>query len=165
MIESISGRSSFKVWSLEPQKAISVSTHHDDLQSFAQIVISIPDRCKGLTFDRPHDQRTNAYKSVRCFRWTSLTISYTRSATYTTVRGSRLTSITISYTRSAAFKSVRGTWLMFLSISYTFYTRITAYKKQGAPDRRCIQLLLLSACASSYTKSSGLRIDTSYNFY
>jgi hypothetical protein len=32
----------------------------NDLWSFAQMEISIPDRLKGLTFDRTHDQRTNA---------------------------------------------------------------------------------------------------------
>jgi hypothetical protein len=38
-----------------------------------------------------------------------------------------------------------------------FYTRSTAYKKQGSPDRHSTHLLLLSARASSRTKSKGLR--------
>jgi hypothetical protein len=80
MIESISDRSAFKTQSLESRKAISVSAHHDDLQSFAQIAINIPDRRKGLTFDRTHGQPTNMDKLVRGSRLTPLTISYTHSA-------------------------------------------------------------------------------------
>jgi hypothetical protein len=80
MIESISDRSAFKTQSLEPRKAISVSAHHDDLQSFAPIAINIPDGRKGLTSDRTHGQRTNMDKLVRGSRLTPLTISYTHSA-------------------------------------------------------------------------------------
>jgi hypothetical protein len=71
-------------------------------------------------------------------------------------RGSRWTSLTISYTCSTAYKSTRDSWLTSLSISYTFYTRIATNEKQGAPDRRSIQLLLLSACTSPHIKSKGL---------
>jgi hypothetical protein len=39
---------------------------------------------------------------------------------------------------------------------HTFYTRSTAYKKQGAPDQCFTHLLLLSSCASLHTKSKGL---------
>jgi hypothetical protein len=72
------------------------------------------------------------------------------------IRSSWWTFLTISYMRSAAYKSVRGSWLMSLTISYTFYTRITMNKKQGAPDRRYIQLLLLLARTSPHIKSKGL---------
>jgi hypothetical protein len=48
---------------------------------------------------------------------------------------------------------------------FTFYTRITAYKKQGASDRCSIHHLLLSAHASSCTKSKGLPIDTPYIYF
>jgi hypothetical protein len=58
--------------------------------------------------------------------------------------------------RSAAYKSAWSTRLTSLTISYTFDMRITAYEKQGAPDRRFLQLLLLSAHASPYTKNKGL---------
>jgi hypothetical protein len=108
MIRSISDRSAFKAWSPEPCKKISVSTHYDDLRSFAQIAISIPDWHKGLTFDRTYGQHTNVHKSARGFRWTSLTISYMRSIAYKLVRDSRLTCLTISYTRSVTYKSDKG---------------------------------------------------------
>jgi hypothetical protein len=65
MIGLNSDRSAFKVWSPEPCKAISVYAHHDDLWSFAQLAISVPDQRTGLTSDHMHSQRTNAYKSVR----------------------------------------------------------------------------------------------------
>jgi hypothetical protein len=65
MIGSNSDRSAFKARSLKLRKAISVYAHHNDMRSFAQLAISISDRRKGLTSDRTHDQRTNAYKSVR----------------------------------------------------------------------------------------------------
>jgi hypothetical protein len=65
MIGSNSDRSAFKAWSSEPRKAISVYAHHDDLQSFAQLAISVPDQRKGLTSDCTHGQRTNTHKSVR----------------------------------------------------------------------------------------------------
>jgi hypothetical protein len=55
-------------------KAINVYAHHDDMRNFTQLAISVPDRCKGLTSDRTHNQRTNAYKSVRGSSLTSLTI-------------------------------------------------------------------------------------------
>jgi hypothetical protein len=41
----------------------------------------------------------------------------------------------------------------------------TTYIKQEAPDRRSIQVLLLSARAVPRTKSKGLQIDDPYNFY
>jgi hypothetical protein len=129
MIKSISNRSTFKTWSPKLCKAISVSAYHDDLWSFAQIAISVLDRRKGFTFDRTHSQRTNAYKSAKGFRWTSLTISYTRSTTYKSVKGSWLTSLTISYTRSAVYKSISASWLTSLINFYAFYTCITTYKK------------------------------------
>jgi hypothetical protein len=74
MIESNNDWSTFKVWSLQPCKAINVYAHHDDLWIFAQLAISIADRRKGLTSDHTHDERTNAYKSARGFWLTSLTI-------------------------------------------------------------------------------------------
>jgi hypothetical protein len=70
MIGSNSDRSAFKARSPEPRNAISVYAHHDDLRSFAQLEISVLDRRKGLTSDRTHDQRTNAYKSARGSRST-----------------------------------------------------------------------------------------------
>jgi hypothetical protein len=74
MIGSNSDRSTFKARSPELCKAISVYAHHDDLRSFAQLAISVPDRCRGLTSDRIHDQETNAYKSARGSWLTFLTI-------------------------------------------------------------------------------------------
>jgi hypothetical protein len=65
MIGSIYDRSAFKARSSEPRNVISIYVHHDDLRNFAQITISVPDGCKGLTFNRTHDQRTNTYKSAR----------------------------------------------------------------------------------------------------
>jgi hypothetical protein len=58
-------RLAFKAQSSEPCKAISVYAHHDDLWSFAQLTISIPDRRKGLISDRTHGQWTTVYKSAR----------------------------------------------------------------------------------------------------
>jgi hypothetical protein len=55
-------------------KVINVYAHHDDMRNFTQLAISVPDRRKGLTFDRTHNQRTNVYKSVRGSSLTSLTI-------------------------------------------------------------------------------------------
>jgi hypothetical protein len=77
MIRLISNQLVFKARSLEPRKAISILAYHDDLRSFAQIAISIPNWCKGLTSDHMHGQRTNAYKSIKDSQLTSLTISYT----------------------------------------------------------------------------------------
>jgi hypothetical protein len=59
MIGSISDRLAFKTRSLKPRKVISISAHHDDPLSFAQIEINVPDRRKGLTSGRTHGQRTN----------------------------------------------------------------------------------------------------------
>jgi hypothetical protein len=56
MIGSISDRSVFKERSLKPRKAISVSAHHDDLQSFVQLAISVPDWHNELTFNLKHGQ-------------------------------------------------------------------------------------------------------------
>jgi hypothetical protein len=147
MIGSISDQSAFKARFSEPCKAISVSTHHDDPRSHAQIEISVTDRCKGLTFNRTHSQRTNAYKSARGSWLTSLIISYT------------------FYTCSITYKKVRGSRLTLHIASTTSSMRIGAYKKQGAPDQRHIQLLLLSARASLCTKSKGLSINVSCSFY
>jgi uncharacterized protein YneR len=47
-------RSAFKARSSESRKVINVYAHHDDLWSFAQLVISVPDRRNELTFDRMH---------------------------------------------------------------------------------------------------------------
>jgi hypothetical protein len=113
MIRSNSDWSAFKAWSPKPRKVISVYAHHDDLWSFVQLAISIPDRRKGLTSDRTHGQWTNAYKSAR------------------------------------------GSWLMSLTIIP--FTRVAPRtKSKGAPDRHFTHLLLLSARASSCTKSEGL---------
>jgi hypothetical protein len=90
MIGSVSNRLAFKALSLEPRKAISISAHHDDPRSFAQIEINILDQHKGLTFDRMHSQRTNTYKSARGSRLIPLTISYTfytRNTAYISARG------------------------------------------------------------------------------
>jgi hypothetical protein len=62
MIGSNSDRSAFKARSLKPWKAISVYAHHDDLRSFAQLAISVPNQRKGLTSDRTYSLWTNAYK-------------------------------------------------------------------------------------------------------
>jgi hypothetical protein len=113
LIGSINDRSAFKAGSPKPRKTISVYAHHDDLRSFIQVAISVPDQRKGFTFNHTHSQQTNAYKSVRSFR------------------------------------------LMSLTISYTFYMHIITYKKQGTPDQRSIQLLLLSTCTSPRTKVRG----------
>jgi hypothetical protein len=106
MIGSISDLLAFKAWSPELCEVISISAHHGDFQSFAQIAISVPDRRKWLTSDGTHGQWTNAQTSAR------------------------------------------GSWLASLIISYPFYTRSVMYKKQGAPGRHSIQLLLLLAHAS-----------------
>jgi hypothetical protein len=74
MIGSNSDWLAFKAWSLKSRKVISVYAHHVDLWSFTQSAISVPNRRKGLTSDRTHDQRTNAYKSVRGSWLTSLAI-------------------------------------------------------------------------------------------
>jgi hypothetical protein len=88
MIGSNNDRSAFKAWSPEPRKVISVYAHHDDLWSFAQLAISVPDRRKGLTSDHKHDQRTNAYKSIRGSWLMSLTIIlFTRIAPRTKSKG------------------------------------------------------------------------------
>jgi hypothetical protein len=88
MIRSNNDRSAFKARSPEPHKAISVYTHHDDLWSFSQLAISIPNRHEGLTFDRTHGQWTNAYKSARGSWLTSLTIIlFTRIAPRTKSKG------------------------------------------------------------------------------
>jgi hypothetical protein len=117
MIGSDSDRSAFKAWSSEPCKTISVYAHHDNLWSFAQLAISVPDRRKGLTSDHMNSQWTNAYKLVR---------------------GSR----------SAVPYSAK---------TYVFYMRSTAYKKQGAPDRRSLtqQKLMLFTCVAPHTKKQG----------
>jgi hypothetical protein len=52
MIGLNSDRSAFKAWSLEPRKAISVYAYHNDLWSFAQLAISVPDWRNGLISDR-----------------------------------------------------------------------------------------------------------------
>jgi hypothetical protein len=183
LIRSINDQSAFKAQSSETRKAISISAHHNDLRSFAQIAISVPDRHKGLTFYRTHGQCTNAYKSVRDSRLMSLTISYTRSGAYKSTRDSRLTSLTISYTRSDAYKSARDSRLTSLTISYMrrdayklvrgsrlasltiSHMRNAAYKSARAPDQRSIHLLLLSVRASPCTKSKGLQINAPYIFY
>jgi hypothetical protein len=56
MIGSNSDQSTFKARSLKPHEAIIVYAHHDNLQSFAQLAINIPDRHKGLTSDRMDGQ-------------------------------------------------------------------------------------------------------------
>jgi hypothetical protein len=106
--------------------------------------------------------RSVAFKSTRDSRLTSLTISYTRSDTYKSARDSRLTSLTISYMRRDAYKSARGSRLASLTISHTCNA---TYKLARAPDRRSIQLLLLSVRASPCTKSKGLQINAPYIFY
>jgi hypothetical protein len=62
MIGSNSDRSVFKARPPEPRKTINVYAHHDDLWSFAQLAISVPDWRKGLISDRTRGQRTNTYK-------------------------------------------------------------------------------------------------------
>jgi hypothetical protein len=137
MIGSNSDRSAFKARSLEPCKVISVYAHHDDLWSFAQLAISVPDQRKGLISDRTHSQQTNTYKLVRGFWLTSLTtILFTRIAPCTKSKGS---------------PDRRSTHLLLLSAC-----AFAAYKKQGAPDRRSTHLILLSACALPRIKSKGL---------
>jgi hypothetical protein len=88
MIGSNSDRSAFKVRSPELCKAIIIYAHHDDLWSFAQLSISVPDWRKGLTSDRTHGQWTNTYKLARNFWLTSLTIIlFTRVAPRTKSKG------------------------------------------------------------------------------
>jgi hypothetical protein len=74
MIGSNNDWSAFKARSPKPRKATSIYADHDDLWSFAQLAINVPDRCKVLTFDRMHGQWTNTYKSARGSWLTSLTI-------------------------------------------------------------------------------------------
>jgi hypothetical protein len=88
MIGSNSDRSAFKPWSSEPHKAINVYAHHDNLRKFSQLAISVPDRCKGLTYDRTYGQWTNAYKSARGSWLISLNIIlFTRVAPCTKSNG------------------------------------------------------------------------------
>jgi hypothetical protein len=56
MIGSNNDRSAFKARSPESRKAISVYAHLDDMRSFAQLAISVPNRRKGLTSDHMHGQ-------------------------------------------------------------------------------------------------------------
>jgi hypothetical protein len=88
MIGSNSDRSAFNARSPEPHKAISVYAHHDDLRSFAQLVISVPDRRKSLTSDHTHGQWTNVHKSARGSWLMSLAIVlFIRVALYTKSKG------------------------------------------------------------------------------
>jgi hypothetical protein len=169
------------LWSISFQSVIPETAqgdkrfcHHDDPQSFAQIAISIPDRCKGLTFDPTHSQWANMYKSVRGSRLTSLTVSYTCSSMYKSIRGSRLTSLTISYTPSATYKSARGSRLTSQTISYTrsatyessrgsrwrsltiSYTHSTTYK--SAKGSRLTSLTISYTRNAAYKSSRGSRL-------
>jgi hypothetical protein len=72
VIGSISDRSAFKVWSPKPRKAISVSTHHDDLWSFAQLITR--------TVNEP--MRTNQPVALD-WRLLSSLIPFTRTAPHT----------------------------------------------------------------------------------
>jgi hypothetical protein len=144
MIRSNSDRSAFKARSPEPRKAISVYAHHDDLRNFAQLTISIPDQRNGLTSDRTHDQRTNAYKSARGSWLTSLTIIlFTRVAPRIKRQGSRST-------------------VPYSAKTYAFYMRNITYKMPGAPDRQSLtqQKLILFTRVAQCTKSKGLLIDS-----
>jgi hypothetical protein len=113
-------RSAFKARSQEPCKAISIYAHHDNLQSFAQLAISVPNRRKGLTSDRRHGQQTNTYKSARGSRsvvpYSAKTYVFTRAAPRTKSKG----------------LLIGGP---LLSNFFAFYMLSTAYKKEGAPDR------------------------------
>jgi hypothetical protein len=111
MIGSNNDRSSFKAWSPETSKAIRVYTHHDDLWSFAQLAISVPDQHKGFTSDRMHSQQTNVYKSVRAPDWHPQPSYFC--------------------TRITAYKKLRGSRSTFHTSCISFTTRFAAYKKQG----------------------------------
>jgi hypothetical protein len=88
MIGSYSDWSAFKARSSELREAISVYAHHDNLWSFAQLAISVPDRRKWLTSNFTHGQWTNAYKSARSSWLMSLTIIlFTRVAPRTKSKG------------------------------------------------------------------------------
>jgi hypothetical protein len=75
----------------EPRKAINVYAHHDNLRSFAQLAISVPDRRNGLTSDCTHSQPTNAYKKQWAPERRSLTqqkiMLFTRVAPRTKSKG------------------------------------------------------------------------------
>jgi hypothetical protein len=96
----------------------------------------------GLTSDRTHGQRTNAYKkqvapnrhpvsSILCFLHVQHHIQK--------ARGSRLMCLIIYpmlFTCSAPRTKSKGLPIDIpYHLYYAFYTCSTAYKKQGAPDR------------------------------
>jgi hypothetical protein len=137
MIRSNIDRPAFKAWSSKPCKAISVYAHHDDLRSFGQLAISVPDRHKGLSSDHMHGQWTNTYKLVRGSWLTSLTITLFTRAT--------------PRTKSKGAPDQRSTHLLLLSARASL--RI---KSKGALNQCSTHLLLLSARASPRKKSKGL---------
>jgi hypothetical protein len=122
MIGSNSDRSAFKAWSPKPRKAINVYAHHDDLRSFAQLAISVLDRRNGLTSDRTHDQRTNAYKLARGSWLTSLTIIlFTRVASRTKSKGApdqRSTHLLLLSPRASPHIKSKGLYRYVLQIYY-----------------------------------------------
>jgi hypothetical protein len=133
MIELISDRSAFKVRSPEPRKAISVSVHHDDLRSFAQITISVSDRRKRLISDRTHGQHTNAHKSAMGFRWMSNHLLYTQRPVQISQGllidvSNHLLYFLHAHHREQKVRDYRST---LHTASITFSTRIATYKKQG----------------------------------
>jgi hypothetical protein len=122
MIGSNNDRSAFKVRSPKPRKAISIYTYHDDLWSFAQLAISVPNRCKRLTFDRTYSQRTNAYKLARGSWLTSLTIIlFTRVAPRIKSKGTpdqRSTHLLLLLARASPRTKSKGLYRYVLQIYY-----------------------------------------------
>jgi hypothetical protein len=122
IIRSNSDRSAFKSRSPESCKAISIYAHHNDLWSFTQLAISVPDRRKGLTSNRTHGQWTNVYKSVRGSWLMSLTIIlFTRVASHTKSKGApdqRSTHLLLLLARDSPRTKSKGLHRYMLQIYY-----------------------------------------------
>jgi hypothetical protein len=139
MIGSNSDRSAFKARPLKLCKAINVYVHHDDLRSFTQLAISVPDRRKGLTFDRTHGQWTNAYKLARGSWLTSLTIIlFTRVA---------------QHTKSKVTPDQRYTHILLL------LARASSRTKSKGLHRYVKFIILLIKFFKSFCSSAGIIID------
>jgi hypothetical protein len=140
MIGSSSDWSAFRAWSPKPRKVISVYAHHDDLWSFAQLAISVPNRCNGLTSDRTHDQRTNTYKSAR---------------------GSWLMFLTIIlFTHIAPCTKSKGIPINAPHIFYYFQHALRRVQKTRSSIGMCSKfIILLIKFSKSFCSSTGIIID------
>jgi hypothetical protein len=147
MIGSNSDWSAFKVWSPEPCKAINIYAHHDDLRMFAQLAISVPNRCKWLTSDCTHGQWTNTYKLVRGFWLTSLTIIlFTRVAPRTKSKGFLIDAPHIFYYFQHTLchvQKVRGLPIDAPHIFYYFQHALCRVQKVRVSIGMCSKFIIL----------------------